>query len=258
MKPALAGVGVLITRPLGQAASLAARVEALGGTSVLFPAIEIAAPENHAELDARIARLPDFDLIVFISPSAVERAVPLFEAAHPGWAACCRIAAVGQGSLHALQRHGIERVMAPAHSAGAAGLLDLPELFAPPPRHVLIVRGIGGRDELAEQLRARGAQVEYAECYRRIRPDTDPGPLLSRWQRGEIGAVIITSIEILDNLRAMLGALGAEHLRITPMFVHHPRIADAARRHGVETVIESAVDEAGLAAALKEYFSHHG
>lgn len=258
MEPSLAGVGVLITRPVGPAASLAARIAALGGTPVLFPAIEIADLEDRTALDARLADLPDFDLIVFVSPSAVECALPLFESRQPGWAEHRRLAAVGRGSLHALQRHCIEKVMVPPAEAGAAGLLRLPELLQPVPRRVLIVRGVGGRDEFAQSLGALGAQVEYAECYRRIRPAADPEPLLARWRLGEIGAVTVTSLEILDNLQAMLGPAGAEPLHCTPMFVHHPRIAGAARRLGVETVIESTSDEDGLVASLVEYFAEHG
>lgn len=258
MSSVLAGVGILITRPLAQAVSLAARVQAQGGVPVLFPTIEIAAPEDASALTACIARLPEFDLIVFVSPSAVEHAVPLFTARYPDWVRDCRVAAVGQGTRQSLQRHGIEKVIVPAGQAGAAGLLDMPEFTTPVPRHVLIVRGVGGRDDLAEGLKARGARVEYAECYRRVRPDADAEPLLERWRRGEVAAVTVTSVEILENLIALLGEPGAAYLRHTPMFVHHPRIAAAARARGIERVIETAPDEAGLVVAMQAYFARHG
>lgn len=224
---------------------------------VLFPCIEIGAPDDPESLADCVARLPEFDLIVFISPSAVEQALPLFAARHPDWAAGCRIAAVGQGSRAELLRQGLAQVIAPSRAAGAAGLLELPELAEALPRKVLIVRGVGGREELAEGLRARGAQVEYAECYRRVRPAADASPLLEHWRQGGIGAVTVTSIEILDNLMALLGAAGVELLRRTPMFVHHPRIAEAARARGIGTVIETAADEAALVEALMDYFDNH-
>jgi hypothetical protein len=41
------------------------------------------------------------------------------------------------------------------------------------------------------------------------------------------------------------------------MFVHHPRIAEAARARGIGTVIETAADEAALVEALMDYFGNH-
>jgi uroporphyrinogen-III synthase len=256
-RPALAGVGVLITRPREQAAAMAARIVAMGGTAVVFPAIEIAAPLDPALLQTRIAHLAEFDLVVFVSPNAVTWALPLFVAHHPDWPRGCRVAAVGQGTRRVLSAQGITEVLTPRQEAGGAGLLDLPELAAPAPRQVLIVRGAGGRDDLAQGLAARGARVEYAECYRRLRPEADSGPIIERWRRCEIDAVIVTSGEILDNLADMLGAAGAPFLRATPMFVHHPRIAQAARARGISTVIDAGADGDALIEALAKHFAHH-
>src|SRR5258705_526363 len=83
----------------------------------------------------------------------------------------------------------------------------------------------------ARTLTERGAQVEYAECYRRVRPQADAAPLLAEWQRGAVDAVTVFSVAALENLVAMLGA-GARRLEATPVFVPHPRVAEAARRHG--------------------------
>jgi uroporphyrinogen-III synthase len=99
-------------------------------------------------------------------------------------------------------------------------------------RSVVIFRGQGGREWLRTRLEARGARVEYAECYRRARPDVDAGRLLARWQSGGIEAVSITSAEGLANLFEMLGPTGRGYLRATPVFVPHPRIALAARLRG--------------------------
>ena len=63
----LRGRGILVTRPAGQAQRLAALVEAAGGRAILFPAIEI---EPLAQ--ARLPSPADFDLVVFVSPTAVQ------------------------------------------------------------------------------------------------------------------------------------------------------------------------------------------
>ena len=52
----LAGVGVLVTRPSHQAAELSAAIEAAGGHTILFPAIEIA-PRSPQDVEAEVAGL---------------------------------------------------------------------------------------------------------------------------------------------------------------------------------------------------------
>ena len=119
----------------------------------------------------------------------------------------------------------------------------------------MIFRGEGGRELLGDTLIARGAHVEYAECYRRGRPPADVAPLMRAWARHEVHAVVVTSGEGMRNLFDMVGKLGQAWLRNTPVFVPHPRIADAARSLGVrEAVITDAGDE-GIAAGLGAYFA---
>ena len=86
-----------------------------------------------------------------------------------------QVATVGGASVRALERFGITGVVAPQGRYDSESLLDLPALAAVNGRRVVIFRGEGGRELLGETLRARGAVVEYAECYRRVRPELDRG-----------------------------------------------------------------------------------
>jgi uroporphyrinogen-III synthase len=251
--PVLAGVGVLITRPRSQSESFAARLAALGAKPVIFPAIEIVGPSDPQASAARLAGISAYDMVIFISPNAVDAVLPSLRARHPSWPGVARVAAVGQGTRRSLRAHGIGQVIAPDSASGAAALLAMPELRAMPPRRVLIVRGEGGREDLARGLVALGAVVDHAEVYRRARPDSDTRELLKIWRAGGIGAVVVTSTEILVNLIDLLGPEGNELLRATPMFTHHPRIAEAARARGIATVIEASSDEDGLVDALTRY-----
>lgn len=253
----LAGRGILITRPAHQSTGLAARVRAAGGEPILFPALEIAAIDDPAPLQALVARLADFDWAVFVSPNAVARALESIRA-HGAWPSGLRAAAVGRGSVRELNRRGIETVVAPQERYDSEALLECPELQAVGGRRIVIFRGDGGRETLGDTLAARGATVEYAACYRRVLPAVEPAAraaLLARWARGEVQAVTAASTETLANLFDLLGAEGAAQVRRTPAFVPHARIAQAARDLGVTTVTVTEAGEEGLLAGLVEWFA---
>jgi uroporphyrinogen-III synthase len=227
----LAGRGVLVTRPAGMAGPLAERIERAGGRAIVFPAIEIAELPRPAAFD----RLGEFALAIFISPSAVKRAL-----AGVHWPPDLAVAAVGEGTRRALERAGVAPVLAPRDGADSEALLALPELARFSGRRVLIVRGEGGRELLAHALAARGCQVELAECYRRVRPTADAAPLLADWQAGKVDAVTVFSSEALDNLLALLGDAP---LRRTPLFVSHPRVAEHAASRGLAALVAGTGDE---------------
>lgn len=251
----LAGRGILVTRPAGQAAGLAARVAELGGRPVLFATLAIAAPADPAAFERAIAGLPGYHYAIFVSPTSVERAWPAIVARHGGWPAGVVPAAVGQATARALATVGVEHVLAAASGADSESLLALPAFTDMAGRRVLIVRGEGGRELIADTLQARGAQVDYAECYRRTLPAADPAPLLDLWRRGGVAAVTVTSREGFINLAGLIGQAGADLLRGTPVFAPHPRIADAARDWGVSAAIATAPGDAGLVSGLIDWFN---
>ncbi len=227
----LEGRGILITRPRGQAQGLAKLIEAAGGRAILFPAIEIQA--------VPLPKLAEFDLAIFVSPTAVKRALAAMK-----WPQRAKAAALGRGTQRELERHGIKGIIAPDSGADSEALLAVPELQRVAGRRIVILRGEGGRSLLGDTLAARGAHVEYAECYRRVRPQTDSGPLLTAFAKGAVHAVTVSSAEGLENLFEMLGAAGREHLKKTPLFVPHPRIAAEAKRLGLgEASVGGASDE---------------
>ena len=252
MSSPLAGLGVLITRPAGQAAGLQARIGELGGVPVLFPTLAILPPADPDRLARQLADLAACDLAIFVSPTAVQEGLARLAA----WPPCLRAAGVGPGTAAALHSAGIPEVLVATSGADSEHLLALAELADMAGRRVMIFRGAGGRELLAETLAARGARVEYAECYRRGLPAADPGPLLATWHRGGIRAVTVLSSEGLDNLFTLLGADQAELIRATPLFAPHPRIAVHARSRGVASAIATEPGESGLLRGLVEYFAH--
>lgn len=235
----LAGKRILVTRPRELAPELAALIAAAGGEPVLYPAIEIVDAEDASAARACLARAAAFDLAVFVSPSAVRKGFAL----HAGpWPA--RIAAVGEGTRRALEANGVRDVIAPTARADSEALLARPELQRMQGRRVLIVRGAGGRELLGATLGARGAQVEYAECYRRARPAAPP-------PAGALDGACVTSGEALENLVALLGQ---ERLRPLPIFVPHERVARRARELGLAAPVVAGPGDAQMLARMVAYF----
>ena len=250
----LAGRGVVITRPAAQAAGLAEAVQAAGGVPFLYPVLEILDTGDLGPLLTAAAELDRYDLAVFISPNAVMRAMNQI-LARRDWPASLRVAAIGRGSVKELRRFGVADVIAPARQYDSEHLLVLPEMQTVQGLRVVIFRGDGGRELLGDTLRARGATVSYVECYRRVRPAADAGPLLRAWARGEVHAVVITSSEGLRNLFEMVGKLGQSWLRRTLLITTHPRMSAVAQELGCEKIEESDPGDDAIIATLRRVFA---
>lgn len=249
----LSGKGIVVTRPAHQAGDLVELIEAAGGHAILFPTIEIVAVSESQALTELIDRLDTFDIAIFVSPNAVSQAMRLIKARRelpPRLA----LATIGRGSVRELERYGATRVTAPARFDSEA-LLDLEQMREVAGKRIVIFRGEGGRELLGDTLTARGAAIEYAQCYRRSRPHVDATPLLEAWERNDLHAITATSSDGLRNLVALAGKSASPWLRQTPLFVPHPRIEHAARELGFATVVLTAQGDAGLVRGLTQWFT---
>lgn len=244
--PDLRGRGVLVTRPVGQSEGLCQLIEAAGGRAERCPAMVIE-PAGDQVTQARLAE--PWDLVYFVSPNAVKQALRL--ARDGRWASAARVAAVGRGTALTLTEAGRTPDLVPSERYESEELLAMPELAEARVRgwRVLVVRGEGGRGLFADTLAERGAEVAFAEVYRRRCPDFDPTSLLASWPEG-IHAVSVTSEEVMRNLMEMLGAEGRELLLATPLVVIAERTRARAQELGFRRVVlaERASDEAILAA----------
>lgn len=250
----LAGRTIVVTRPQAQAAPLAEAIVAAGGTPLIFPLLEIAPAADPAPLAAAADRLADYAFAIFISPNAVEHALPaLLAAGH--WPVGVRPVAIGQGTVRALAAHGVSPCLAPTGRFDSEALLDLPELAAERVvgRRIAIFRGDGGRELLADTLRERGATVDCIPCYCRSGPTQGMAPLVEAWQSGRLDGLSVSSSEGLRYLVELLDESGLACLKRTPVFVPHARIAETARALGLSNIILTDGADAGILAGLRAY-----
>ena len=140
--------------------------------------------------------------MIVVSLNAVEHGLALMDTARAPQTRA-RMMAVGESTAAALEQAGFDAVLRPARGASSEALLAKTVAGS----RILIVRGEGGRQLLGDTLSKRGARVTYAEVYRRARPEVNGGGLARRGRNGGIDAIVITSLEGLENLFAMLGRL---------------------------------------------------
>ncbi len=238
---------------MDQGKALGALIERRGGRAILFPVIAILDVADRSRLNGIIDRLESFQAAIFISPNAVNKAMSAIRArrAIPPH---LDMIAIGGGSARALREHGVGSVIVPPARYDSEALLELAELQDVRGKGVVIFRGEGGRPVLGDTLAARGARVEYAECYRRVTPDGDVTRLLQAWSRDEIDGFVATSSEGLRNLHGMLDEAARERLAATPVFVPHARIAATARELGLESVVITPPGDEGITEGVVAYF----
>jgi len=253
---ALAGRGIVVTRPREQAATLSRAIEDAGGRPILFPTIEIEPPADPGPALEQLDRLDDFDLALFVSANAARMAFRLMAGRRPGrqWPEKLWVAGVGPGTAAALSDAGVAQVALPSGTTDSEGLLALPALAGARGKRVAIFRGAGGRSLLGDTLQERGAQVHYIECYVRVLGRSDPAILFDLWRRSSIAAVVISSGEGLANLLRLAGDAGSEYLRKTELFVAHERVSRQARQLGLDLIHVAGPTDAQMLGALVAYF----
>ncbi|MCG5075356.1 fused uroporphyrinogen-III synthase HemD/membrane protein HemX [Paraburkholderia tagetis] len=269
---------VVITRPAGQSQTLAAQLQARGLRTFEFPLITIEPVRDDAPLREALGALDRYALVVFVSPNAVDRAFACYGSISSIWPHALPVAVVGPASVAALARHGVaapaHRVISPTGTADEEpARFDSESLYAALEKtfganafmgkRVLIVRGDGGREWLADRLREAGAEVEAVAAYRRVVPE----PPIGVWEtvhallEGAPHAWLVTSSEGVRNLdelaREHLTAGEIVELRHAPLVAPHGRIGETARGLGFDRItVSGAGDERivetllGLAASL--------
>lgn len=226
---------VLVTRPAHQAGPLIELIERRGGCAVRFPTLEIVAATDSDDARYRLQQLRHYDVLIFVSANAVNFALQAIDGKisifdrHP-------IAAVGKATATALEAAGVKVTWLPSTGYDSEALLALPALQTVAGLSCLIVRGEGGREHLAETLRARGASVDYWEVYKRVKPVCDRAPIVDLLADEKLDVITVTSGESLVNLMEMTGPECRSQLLEVPLVVISERVKLMAQSIGFKTI----------------------
>jgi uroporphyrinogen-III synthase len=209
-----------------------------------LPLIEVAPPLDAQPVRDAWATLAERRLVVFVSPNAVEQ----FFACRPAtvvWPRGVDAGSTGPGTSRALLRLGVPAtaLVAPDARAPQFDSEALWAQLAPRDWHgarVLIVRGEGGRDWLAETLRRHGARVDHVAAYRRLAPTFTPAQLemlAAAVAEPPRYLWLFSSSEAIDNLDRVRPGSNWSAARAVAT---HPRIAQRARQLGFGSVTQAS------------------
>ena len=247
---------VLVTRPAPQAAGWVARLRDEGIDAVALPLICIGPAADPAAVHDAWASLATRRLVVFVSPNAAEQ----FMAARPegaAWPDGVQAGSTGPGTTQALRRCGVpqEQIVEPAAESAQ---FDSEALWRQLQRSswqgapVLIVRGDGGREWLADTLREHGARVALLAAYRRSAPELDaPGRALlqAALDAPRSHLWFFSSSEAIANLAALAG--DAADWSQARSLATHPRIAARAQQLGIAQVMQTRPTLAAVSACIQ-------
>ncbi|WP_027896534.1 uroporphyrinogen-III synthase [Zestomonas thermotolerans] len=249
----MTGWRLLITRPAEECAALAATLAEQGVYASSLPLLEIEPLPETAEQRALILELDRYPAVIVVSKPAARIGCELVDRYWPQPPARQVWFSVGAATGQLLQDYGFETCW-PTQGDDSEALLDLPrlaEVLAVPDPRVLILRGEGGREFLAERLRGQGVSVDYLELYRRSLPDYPSGTLPRRIAEEGLNGLVVSSGQGFEHLR-QLAAEDWPALARLPLFVPSPRVAELARAAGAENVVDCrGASAVALLAALR-------
>ncbi|MGA7793948.1 MAG: uroporphyrinogen-III synthase [Candidatus Acidiferrales bacterium] len=253
----LEGKRVVVTRSVEQARDLMARLENMGATVLLFPAVSFSEPTDTAELDRAIRSLASFDWILFTSANAARffagRCRKLgVEPSQEGNYLC---AAVGPATASAVAAEGFSVDHVAQEFLGASLARELSESLVG--KKMLLPRSERARPDLPDALKAVGAEVTEVVAYHTGGVGVIDPEVMQAIRDAEVDVISFFSPSAIENMRADLGEevlsrLGAR----AALAAVGPVTAAALRSAGLPVAIEAPLATAeSMARAIANYFS---
>lgn len=201
----LFGRTVLVTRPASQADDLARPLAELGANILLQPAIEIHPITDFAPVERAIARLSDFDWLVFSSSNGVRHFFTRLFATGRDLRALgqLKIAAIGPGTAAELDEYHLKADLVPDEYRAESLAQSL--VGSGTGKDFLLVRASRGREILADELKAGGHHVEQIVVYSSTDVTTPDPKVVAQLAAGQIHWTTVTSSAIARSLVNLLG-----------------------------------------------------
>ena len=231
----LRGQRIVITRAERQSSEFAAKLRALGAEVVEFPTISIRPAADFAPLDAAIARLSEYDWLIFTSANGVRFFAERLKVLPKDLRA--RVCAIGPATRRAVEELGLKVDIVPPEYVAES----LVEAFAGEELHgkrMLLPRAAVARDVAPEALRARGAVVDVVEAYRTVVPEDAAERAREIFGVRKPDWITFTSSSTVNNFVAAAGREALDGVRVASI---GPVTSHTLREHGVAVDVEAPV-----------------
>ena len=216
---------ILITRPTGQEHTIMEALSQSHWQCFHQPLLNIQALSEQDtgfhDVKNKIMNIDQYDIIITVTSNASDIAYDWIDQYWPQLPTNPKWFAVGQSSAQPLIRLGMH-ITCP-QNRHSEGLLELKDLQDVAGKKVLILRGKGGRELIANTLQERGAEVSYAEFYQRSPVDISDGRLSVLLTEQQIHYALVTSGEMAEQLAQGLNnqARSALHLIIPSQRIYN-------------------------------------
>jgi uroporphyrinogen-III synthase len=251
----LTGEIILNTRPIHQQEELSLRLSSRGATVVSLASIEITEAEPTEFLDNLDIHLPDYDILLFVSRNAVSGFMKFL--GNIKLPVTQKIGVIGEGTFRSVKAANAlcNQTVIEAYPYNSEGLLAAEALQTINNQTVLIVRGQQGRNLLGDELRRRGARVDYCEVYQRRAPSNTAEKLADPGAEGFPTIAVFTSNEGLQNLLKAVDADQRKQLLQIPWLLISERMRESAINlgHNASIIIADIASDAGIELALCDW-----
>ncbi len=258
-KRPLFGKRILVTRARAQAGEFVAQLGDFGAETLSFPTLKIVPPPDFSPLDAAIARIESYDVLIFTSVNGVSffrqrlRALKKDLRLLKGLFIC----AIGPRTAEAIEDWDL-RVDAIPTEFKAEGLLALLIARGVAGKRFLIPRALEAREILPESLRDLGGLVDVVPAYQALRPVYETSELEQFFGSRKIDFLTFASA---STLRHFVEIIGKERLKSqfkeSRIACIGPVTAAAATALGLEVaVVPKDYTFPALTAAIVDYYQN--
>ena len=199
----LLGHTVLVTRPQGQAESLAALLRDLGARVLLQPAIAIESPEDWHQVDQALDQIDEYEMLIFCSHNGVRFFLNRLEERGSDVRALSgiKIGCIGRKTADALQQFHLQSDILPSTFHAEAMAEHIGQDAAG--KRIMVIRASRGADVLARQLEAHGAEVMEVIAYQHTDVLECDATVQQTANDGDIDWVTVTSSATAQSLHRM-------------------------------------------------------
>ncbi|HEX6288395.1 MAG TPA: uroporphyrinogen-III C-methyltransferase [Herpetosiphonaceae bacterium] len=163
----LRGRRIIVTRAREQASALSARLREAGAQPIEYPVIAFAPPADWTPLDQALAKLDEYNWIIFTSVNGVRFMLDRMRTfdMQPSLLHHHRIGAIGPATAQALEEAGLRATFVPTEFVAEAVIEQIGDVAG---QRILLPRADIARETLAEGLQAKGAHVDNVVAYRTV------------------------------------------------------------------------------------------